>query len=154
MKGKELTGRKVLIFTVAAFAVVVGVNLTLAYQAVHTFPGLEVANSYVASQEFNTHLHEQQALGWTTSIDYDEAEKVLALRFEDEAGNPVEVHGLDILIGRATSVRDDRTPRMVYYNGAFSAPIDLDGGFWTVRVSATAEDGTPFRQRLQLHVDG
>ncbi|TDX24130.1 FixH family protein [Rhodovulum visakhapatnamense] len=152
--GRELTGRKVLIFTVSAFAVVVGVNLTLAYQAVHTFPGLEVANSYVASQEFNANLHEQQALGWTTSLDYDEAERVLALRFEGADGQPVEVRDLDVLVGRATSVRDDKRPAMLYYNGTFSSPLDLGPGFWTIRVTAAAEDGTPFRQRLQLHVDG
>ncbi|MDZ4134978.1 MAG: FixH family protein, partial [Paracoccaceae bacterium] len=42
----ELTGRKVLVITVSAFAVIIGVNLLLAYKAVSTFPGLEVKNSY------------------------------------------------------------------------------------------------------------
>lgn len=154
MSGKPLTGRKVLLFTVGAFGIVIAVNLTLAYQAVHTFPGLEVANSYVASQEFNTHLHEQEALGWKTSVDYDEAGRVFALRVEDHEGRPVHVPQLDVLIGRATSVRDDQRPELLYYNGAFSAPLDLGPGFWTIRLTATAEDGTPFRQRLQLHVDG
>ena len=50
---KQLTGRKVLLIMCSAFAVIIGVNLTLAFQAVATFPGLEVKNSYVASQSFD-----------------------------------------------------------------------------------------------------
>ena len=47
--GKELTGRKVLAITVGFFAVIIAVNLFMAFKAVGTFPGLEVKNSYVAS---------------------------------------------------------------------------------------------------------
>jgi nitrogen fixation protein FixH len=154
MSGRELTGRKVLIITVAAFAVVIGVNLTLAYQAVHTFPGLEVENGYVASQNFNTLRHAQQSLGWTANVDYDEQERVFSLRVTDEAGRPVKVPQVAMTIGRATSTRDDKRPNLVYYNGTFSAPLDLGPGYWTIRLDAHAEDGTEFRQRLQLHVDG
>ena len=47
---RELTGGKVLAITVSAFAIIIGVNVLLAFKAVSTFPGLEVENSYVASQ--------------------------------------------------------------------------------------------------------
>ena len=50
---RELTGRHVLAITLAAFGVVIGVNLLLAVKAVGTFPGVEVSNSYVASQVFD-----------------------------------------------------------------------------------------------------
>lgn len=46
---KELTGRHVLLMFVAGFGIIIAVNLTLAFSAVRTFPGLEVKNSYVAS---------------------------------------------------------------------------------------------------------
>ena len=49
----ELTGRKVLAITVSAFGVIIAVNVTLAWQAIATFPGLEVDNGYVASQTFD-----------------------------------------------------------------------------------------------------
>ncbi len=52
MKGK-FTGRKMLAIVVAFFAVIITVNLFMAYKAVGTFPGLVVKNSYVASQEFD-----------------------------------------------------------------------------------------------------
>ena len=64
-----MTGPKVLAIMLAAFGTVIAVNLTLAWSAVSTFPGLEVKNSYVASQNFNAELAAQQALGWDVSAD-------------------------------------------------------------------------------------
>ena len=43
----EIKGWHVLAAFVLAFSVIIGVNLTLAFNAVRTFPGLEVKNSYV-----------------------------------------------------------------------------------------------------------
>ena len=64
MTAKPLTGRKVFLMFAAAFSVIIGVNLILAYKAVTTFPGLEVKNSYVASQSFDAERAAQLALGW------------------------------------------------------------------------------------------
>jgi nitrogen fixation protein FixH len=61
---RELTGGKVLAIFVGAFGVIIAVNLFMAYSALSTFPGLEVQNSYVASQGFNARLAKQRALGW------------------------------------------------------------------------------------------
>jgi len=154
MSGKELTGRKVLIITVSAFAVVIAVNLTLAFQAVHTFPGLEVDNSYVASQEFDDMRDAQEALGWKVAVDYDTDAGIFVMRFTDADGQPVKVPAMAVTVGRATSTRDDRTPELLYYNGEFTAPMDLGPGYWTVRLEAHAGDGTRFRQRLELYVRG
>jgi len=63
MAERKLTGRHVLLIFVAAFGVIISVNLVLAYSAVNTFPGLEVRNSYVASQTFNDRKAAQEALG-------------------------------------------------------------------------------------------
>lgn len=154
MSQRELTGRKVLIIVVSAFAVVIAVNLFLAFKAVSTFPGLEVDNSYVASQKFDEMRDAQEALGWTVATDYDNAAGLFVLRVVDTAGQPVQVPQVAVTIGRKTSNRDDRTPELLYYNGEFSAPVALDPGYWTVRLLARAEDGTEFRQRLELYVRG
>ncbi|ARE39441.1 Type cbb3 cytochrome oxidase biogenesis protein CcoH [Rhodovulum sp. P5] len=154
MSGKELTGRKVLIITVSAFAVVIAINLTLAFQAVRTFPGLEVDNSYVASQEFNEARDAQEALGWSVDVDYDVAEGRFVMGVVDTEGRPVQVPGIDLTIGRATSNRDDQRPDLIYYNGQYSAKMQLDPGYWTIRLEARAEDGTTFRQRMELYVGG
>jgi nitrogen fixation protein FixH len=49
----EITGRHVLAITVGAFGLIIAVNVVMAWKAISTFPGLEVENSYVASQEFD-----------------------------------------------------------------------------------------------------
>ena len=60
-----LTGRKVFFITAGAFAVIIGVNVTMAVLAVGTFPGLEVKNSYVASQSFDAKIgrHRKRSAG-------------------------------------------------------------------------------------------
>lgn len=148
-KGK-LTGRKALLIAVSCFAVIIAVNLVLAFQAVRSFPGLETANSYIASQQFNDNRDAQQALGWELAAELDGG--VLVLRFTDAEGRPVDVAGLDATLGRATHVRDDMSPDFAYSRGIFTAAVDLAPGNWNIRLVATAPDGTPFRQRVQLHV--
>ena len=66
----EITGKHVLAITVSAFAVIIGVNVVMAWKAISTFPGLEVKNSYVASQTFDADRAAQQALGWTLVPEY------------------------------------------------------------------------------------
>lgn len=150
----EITGRHVLAITVSAFTVIIGVNLTLAWQAVSTFPGLEVKNSYVAGQTFDVERAAQQALGWTLDTDYDPVAGALELRFADAAGQPAPVGALSVLVGRATVASQDSRPDFVQTDGTFVAPLRLAPGKWMLRVDAVAEDGTAFRQRIDLFVKG
>lgn len=147
----ELTGRKVLAITLAGFGVVVGVNLALAFFAVSSFPGLEVPNSYVASQRFDADRTAQDALGWTVTPDYDG--HVLTLAIRDAQGNPARVASLTATVGRPTHVRDDVTPQFTYQGGLFTAPLALAPGIWNIHVTASAFDGTQFRQRID-HFSG
>lgn len=149
--GFRMTGGKVLAIMLTAFGVIIGVNLILAYSAVSTFPGLEVQNSYVASQNFNDELAAQQALGWNVTADVDDGILVLAITTDD--GKPAQVATLDAVIGAATHVRDDQTPEFLYLDGAFRAPVTIRPGNWNIRMVATAPDGTVFRQRVVLHVN-
>jgi nitrogen fixation protein FixH len=147
---KPLTGRKVLLIAVSSFGVILAANLVLAVQAVKSFPGLEVANSYVASQKFDARRGAQVNLGWELSAGLEDGQLVLA--FTNSDGRPVEVASLDATLGRATHVRDDLTPDFSYRAGVFRAPVDLAPGNWNIRLVATAPDGTAFRQRVVLHV--
>ncbi|WP_296642867.1 FixH family protein [Roseinatronobacter sp.] len=150
--GFRMTGPKVLAIMLTAFGTIIAVNLTLAYSAVSTFPGLEVKNSYVASQNFNEELAAQQALGWNVSADIAGDELVLSIIGPD--GYPAQVATLDALLGAATHVRDDQRPDFVFLDGAFRAPVQIAPGNWNIRLRATAADGTLFQQRVVLHVDG
>ncbi|AML51322.1 MULTISPECIES: FixH family protein [Falsihalocynthiibacter] len=150
MSSKPITGRQVFFFVSGAFAIVIGVNLTMAYYAVSTFPGLEVKNSYVASQQFNDKLKTQLALGWTVVPTY--ADGVLEIAITDEAGTPVEAQQISGILGRATHDRADTLPSFTYANGVFSTPAELDVGNWNFRMQAVSVDGTPFEQRVVIHV--
>lgn len=151
MTERQLTGKHVLFIFVAAFGVIIAVNLTLAYSAVKTFPGLEVKNSYVASQEFDVRRHAQEALGWTIQANHNDG--ILTLGITDVAGAPVEVASLDATVGRATHVFDDVEPDFQFDGEQYVASVPLGDGNWNIRMLATAQDGTKFQQRVVLIKD-
>lgn len=149
---REFTGKHALMLFGAAFAVIIGVNIALAVNAVKTFPGLEVKNSYVASQEFDQRRSAQEALGW--SVYASSAGDQVKLEITDADGNPVEVAKLSATLGRATHVKDDQQPEFTFDGQAYVAPADLGPGNWNIRMVARAKNGTEFTQRVILHVKG
>lgn len=152
MSERQFTGKHALAVFVGAFGVIIAVNLVLAYSAVKTFPGLEVKNSYVASQEFNERLREQQALGWDATAETKGG--LLILRITDAQGDPVRVAELQAVVGRATHVRDDFTPDFTFDGVAYSAPATLATGNWNIRLVARDHDGAEFSRRIPLYVKG
>ena len=91
---RPLTGWHVLAMFLAFFGVIIAVNATMAWQAIKTFPGLEVANGYVASQSFDAEKAAQKALQWRLDPQYDTAAGQMRLAFTDAAGQPVTVGAL------------------------------------------------------------
>lgn len=154
---REINGWHVLSAFVLFFGVIITVNLTLAFNAVRTFPGLEVANSYVASQSFDDDRAAQQALGWEVSANLDGNTLSLEIR---EEGQPIAPVIEQATFGRATSVAQDETPDFVFDGQALRATVlragDLgpDGarGNWNLRIKARAADGTLFQQRIIVSV--
>jgi nitrogen fixation protein FixH len=148
----ELTGKHVLAITVSAFAVIIGVNIVLAYKAVSTFPGLEVENSYVAGQGFNERKAAQEALGWVMVPGYENGRMTLAFTGKD--GKPVAVDDLQVLVGRTTEATDDAWPAFARQGDLYAAEVPLGKGKWMVKVTARSADGTLFEQRSELYVKG
>lgn len=142
---RELTGRHVAGMFGLGFGTIIAVNAALAYSAVRSFPGLEVQNSYVASQAFEEARTQQEALGWDVSATL--ADGLLTLRFEKD-GRPVEPRIISAVFGRATSVTEDLSPAFEFKAGAFTAPVSVDTGNWNLRVLAEAADATRFQQRI------
>jgi nitrogen fixation protein FixH len=146
----ELKGKHVLGVAVSFFGVIIAVNLIMAYQAISTFPGLEVANGYVASQTFDAERKAQEALGWTVATDYTGG--TLSLRVTDAEGLPAVVESMAVLVGRTTESRQDMRPDFVRVAGVWQADVPLARGKWMLVVEAEAQDGTKFKQRLELFV--
>ncbi|MDO5606077.1 MAG: FixH family protein [Paracoccus sp. (in: a-proteobacteria)] len=145
-RGKPLTGRTMLGVFVGMFTVIIAVNIVMAMTAVRSFPGVEVANSYVASQSFDRDRMAQQALGWTAEPSYGDGQ--LLLRITDAQGLPAPVQALRVTVSRPTQKRDDVSPEMHYSGGLWQADLDLAPGAWVVHLEADAPGGTTFRQRL------
>ncbi len=147
-----LTGRKVFLIAAAAFGVIIGVNVLMAVKAISTFPGLEVPNSYVASQVFDAERQAQEALGWTLAHSYEGGAPVLG--FRDRDGRPVQVERLSATLGRTTEAADDRHPDFTWNGADYVAEEALAPGKWMILMEAFAKDGTRYHQRLDLFVKG
>ena len=140
-----LSGKHVAAMFISGFGLIIAVNLTLAWNAVQTFPGLEVKNSYVASQTFDADRAAQLALDWDVSAYLQGNQLVLEIAKDGQA---IEPEIVSAVFSRATSVRVDQTPQFTFDGSAFSAPVEAEPGNWNLRLVARAADGTMFRQRI------
>jgi nitrogen fixation protein FixH len=145
----EIKGWHVLTAFVLAFSIIIAVNLTLAFQAVRTFPGLEVKNSYVASQSFDKNRAAQLALDWDVSAELNG--NVLSLIIKD-GGTPIAPRIEKATFGRATHVGQDQTPEFEFDGKALRAVIVGGDKNWNLRLRARADDGTLFEQRIIVSV--
>ncbi|MCE0504031.1 FixH family protein [Roseivivax sp. GX 12232] len=143
---RPLTGRHVLMMFLCGFGLIIAVNVTLAVQAVGTFPGLEVANSYVASQSFEARRSAQEALGWEARATY--ASGALTLRVTTAEGQPVPPEGFTARIGRPTHGGADR---QLAFDAAGRARVTLEPGLWRLDLAGGSEKA-PFVQSLSLRV--
>lgn len=146
---KQITGWHVFGSFALAFSVIIGVNLVLAYNAVHSFPGLEVKNSYVASQSFDADRDAQVALRWDVRAFVEDGYLTLNITKGD---TPVPALIEQATFGRATSVAKDQELQFRRENGAFVAPVIAGAGNWNLRLKARAPDGTLFQQRIIVRV--
>lgn len=146
--GFRIKGWHVLAGFVTAFGIIIAVNVTLAVNAVKTFPGLESDNSYLDSQTFDARRQAQLALGWDVAARLEDGEVILTIN--DAKGYPVRVQSLEATLGRPTNVADDIVPAFDWDGTAYIAPADLNPGNWDLWIKAVAEDGTPFEQRLEM----
>ena len=141
----EIKGWHVALWFSLAFGVIIAVNLTLAFNAVRTFPGLEVKNSYVASQSFDADRAAQNALGWDVAANLDGDTLVLSIMSDS---GPVRPMIESATFGRATSVAQDQVPVFDFDGRDHRATVAAGPGNWNLRLKARADDGTLFQQRI------
>lgn len=141
----EIKGWHVLTWFVLGFGIIISVNITLAVQAVRTFPGLEVKNSYVASQSFDADRAAQEALGWEVSASVVNNRLRLVILEDGQAIAPTIESAV---FGRATNVSQDQEPEFTFDGSALIADVEAGKGNWNLRLKARADDGTLFQQRV------
>jgi nitrogen fixation protein FixH len=152
----QFTGKHMLLIMLAFFGIVVAVNVLMAVAASSTWTGLVVANSYVASQEFQARedaARVQRELGWRPAL------RVLAGRIQltiiDSAGKPVELGEVTAQVNRPVGGREDRTLDLRRgADGAYEAPLALAPGVWELTVTAPQSPAGPFHLRQRISVQG
>jgi nitrogen fixation protein FixH len=147
------TGRHMLALILAFFAVVVGINVVMAIAATGTFPGLVVANSYVASQNYNHLLADAQAqaeAGWRLKV--SAAGALLDVSIMARDGAPQRDLVVTAVAGRPSTSRDDRAISFVRAATGYLATEPLPAGQWEVEVAASREGNLVFRERRRIVV--
>ena len=130
---KKFTGFHMVMVMLAFFGTVIAVNLVMARYALSTFGGTVVANSYVASQEYNGWLAKaraQKALGWKTDFAMGPARRIAVETIEGATISALAKHP----VGRAPDVR----LRFVAIGaGQYRAVEALPTGRWNVHLTIT-----------------
>jgi nitrogen fixation protein FixH len=129
------TGRHMLIIMVSFFVVVLMANLTMVYFARHSWTGLAVRNSYIASQEFNAKTVEMtKAAEIKVHIELGKSQVKLSLK--DMTGNAMPARSVVLRVGRPSHEGEDQTiPLIAQGEGAFAGDHYLSHGQWSGTVS-------------------
>lgn len=150
------TGRHMFLAMLGFFGVIITVNVTMAVFARTSWTGLVVANSYVASQEFNAKMAEtraQAALKWKGKLAI--RNHVVRYRLVDRAHAPVLLKGVQIGFKRPVDDREDHVITLAPDgDGGFALPHDVPDGVWLIEINADAGMATPHRETLRVHVIG
>ena len=147
LKMSEIKGWHVFSGFATAFGIIIFVNLTLAYNAIKTFPGLEVKNSYIASQSFDKDRFAQKELNWVLSAHLKD--NTLSLKVL-ENGRPISPIIIDAVFGRATNILQDQKPEFIFNGSTLKSKVIAGSGNWNLRLKLKARDGTLFQQRITL----
>jgi nitrogen fixation protein FixH len=151
---RQFTGRHMALVIGAFFAVVMGVNLLMAVAASRTWTGLVVANSYVASQEFQMRADAaktQRQLGWRSALELEEGR--VRVDVTDAAGAPVRLGEVTVRVNRPVGGRDDQLLILEPgAGGSYEAPLSLEPGVWDVTVTAPETSAGPFELHRRLRI--
>ena len=152
-KPHEFTGRHMLIVIVTFFAVVIGVNVTMATLAQTSWTGLVVENTYVASQQFNEEAKKgraQAALGWTGKLTVASGEVHYSL--VDAHGKALPLRGVRVLFRHPAYEAEDEALTLAASAGVspgnaqeFAVRHTPKDGVWIIEIDADAGLASPFR---------
>jgi nitrogen fixation protein FixH len=132
------------------FGTIISVNFYMAYQAVHSWSGLVVQNTYVASQEFNGKVAEAKRLSasgvsGTVSVDT----RRIDYRILDARQQPVQADVVTASFRRPVGDRQDFTVTLkAQEQGHYAADQAVLPGHWIIEVTAL-KDGVRINHHAQ-----
>jgi nitrogen fixation protein FixH len=156
-KPREITGRFVFFALLAFFLVVAAVNGTMMTLAVQTMPGVDVRNSYEASQRFNRDIaaaRAQDARGWSANatLRLRGQDALATLELRDAAKAAVAGLEVGIRLAHPATRADDRAARMSEDGmGRYVATIPgVNRGAWDVVIEADRAGERVFTSRNRI----
>lgn len=133
---KEFTGKHMLLTTCAFFAVVISVNVTMAWFALSSWSGLVVENTYVASQQFNQKASAIKAMVATgvtgaTSLHGD----IFTYRLRNRDGSPAQADEVEAHFRRPVGDHEDFVESLKLVEaGRYEADRHVPSGDWIVEL--------------------
>jgi nitrogen fixation protein FixH len=120
------------------FGTIISVNVYMAYQAVHSWSGLVVENTYVASQQFNGKVEEAKRLTASgVSGTLTVSGGVVRYRMVDAAGMPVDADELTVRFKRPVGDHQDFDMLLARVGeGVHEARGEVLPGHWIVEITA------------------
>ena len=152
---KQFTGWHMLAIMLAFFGVVFVVNGVLVYSALHSWTGLVVENSYVASQTFDKDTERLAAArkDLRHQLHYQDGQLKLDLKTAD--GQPANATGLTVEIGRpADNELDQKLVLMADSAGGYFATAKLADGVWTGNIIGRLNGETDIVLPFRLIIGG
>ena len=142
--GYVLTGRAVLIWLLAFFGVVFGVNAAMIKVALDTMPGTEVDSSYRASMAFNADVEtarRQTELNWTVNgrtARTADGRALVRVEAHDKAGAPVAGLVFAAVLAHPADKRADHSIKLTELRPGIYAgeAADVPAGQWDLVLTA------------------
>jgi len=150
------TGWHMLAIILSFFGVIILVNSFMAYQAVRSWSGLVVKNTYVASQQFNSKVAAERALA-ATGVTGNMTIEGAAVRYEI-TGPDGAVGADELVLAFRRPVGDQQDFSLTLApqeRGIFSTQHEIGHGQWIVEAIAT-QNGKPVlhqTRRISVHGD-
>jgi nitrogen fixation protein FixH len=152
---RPLTGRFVALCFLGFFGTVFAANMTMVYFATHSWTGLVVRNSYVASQTFDKDTARMTADAAVAHVSLAYANGSLNIQLKDAEGQPLPAQKITLHVGRPSHERDDKTLDLTPTSaGQFDAPLQLGAGQWRGDVVLHLGNGKTVQRPVLLTVKG
>ena len=139
---RTFTGWHMAAIMISFFAVIIAVNLTMAFFARSSWTGLVVANSYVASQSFNRDAaiaRQQQALGWQMQLSVKREAVQLSIR--DRENQAMAGLRIRAVLQRPTDEAGDQVLKLQESGaGIYESSAAIGGGVWVADITAEKSD--------------
>lgn len=151
----EFTGWHMFTIICMFFGTIITVNMILAFNAGSTWTGLVVKNTYVASQIFNEEtekLEQQRALGWSSELNYTDAQ--LRLKLTDKNGALISGANVSAKIGNPVHETNDHMVSFTQIGEFYVVENNLENGLWQIDLQVQTQDGLTWNKAVRLVVGG